>query len=73
MRRILALLGAVSLLFLTLITLAAAFLGASPSLLFVLLFCNIAFPVTIYAYIVITKQIRQSAKTDGEEEEKKEE
>ncbi|MDO4789112.1 MAG: cell division protein DIVIC [Johnsonella sp.] len=72
MKRIFALLGAASLLLLTLITLIAAFSGASPSLLFALVFCNIAFPVTIYAYIVITKQIRQNAKAEEEVREEKE-
>lgn len=57
-KRIFAFIGAMLLIFLTIGTVIAAVIGAPPKILFAFIFCDIVFPVTIYAYMVITRQIR---------------
>jgi len=47
-------------------TVYVAIFTSNTKLLFVFLFIDIVMPVTVYAYIIITKQIKKLEKKDDE-------
>lgn len=60
MKRVFALIFLIIILALIIATVAAAILQAPPNLLFALIFCDIAIPVSIYAFLMITKYIKKN-------------
>ncbi|EHI56221.1 hypothetical protein HMPREF9333_00500 [Johnsonella ignava ATCC 51276] len=58
MKRILAAAAIIVFFILTIATVAAGIAGASSNTLFALLFCSIAIPGSAYAFIIITRQIK---------------
>ena len=66
MKRIFAVILLFILIFSLIATVYVAIFTSNTKLLFVFLFIDIVRPVVVYAYIIITKQIRNLDKTDGE-------
>lgn len=66
MKRIFAIILLLILIFSLLATVYVAIFTSNTKLLFVFLFIDIVMPVIVYAYIIITKQIRNLDKKDGE-------
>ena len=68
MKRIFAIILLLILIFSLLATVYVAIFTSNTKLLFVFLFIDIVMPVIIYAYLVITKQIRNLDRKDDEKE-----
>ena len=68
MKRIFAIILLLILIFSLLATVYVAIFTSNTKLLFVFLFIDIVMPVIIYAYLVITKQIRNLDKKDDDKE-----
>ena len=66
MKRIFAIILLLILIFSLLATVYVAIFTSNTKLLFAFLFIDIAMPVIVYAYIIITKQIRNLDKKDEE-------
>lgn len=66
MKRIFAIILLLILIFSLLATVYVAIFTSNTKLLFVFLFIDIVMPVIVYAYIIITKQLRNLDKKDGE-------
>lgn len=66
MKRIFAIILLLILIFSLLATVYVAIFTSNTKLLFVSLFIDIVMPVIVYAYIIITKQIRNLDKKDEE-------
>ena len=66
MKRISAIILLLILIFSLLATVYVAIFTSNTKLLFVFLFIDIVMPVIVYAYIIITKQIRNLDKKDEE-------
>jgi hypothetical protein len=66
MKRIFAIILLLILIFSLLATVYVAIFTSNTKLLFVFLFIDIVMPVIVYAYIIITKQIRNLDKNDEE-------
>lgn len=66
MKRIFAIILLLILIFSLLATVYVAIFTSNTKLLFVFLFIDIVMPVIVYAYIIITKQIRYLDKKDEE-------
>ena len=66
MKRIFALILLFILIFSLIATVYVAIFTSNTKLLFVFLFIDIVMPVTVYAYIIITKQIKKLEKKDDE-------
>ena len=66
MKRIFAIRLLLILIFSLLATVYVAIFTSNTKLLFVFLFIDIVMPVIVYAYIIITKQIRNLDKKDEE-------
>ena len=66
MKRIFAIILLLILIFSLLATVYVAIFTRNTKLLFVFLFIDIVMPVIVYAYIIITKQIRNLDKKDEE-------
>ena len=66
MKRIFAIILLLILIFSLLATVYVAIFTGNTKLLFVFLFIDIVMPVIVYAYIIITKQIRNLDKKDEE-------
>jgi hypothetical protein len=66
MKRFFAIILLLILIFSLLATVYVAIFTSNTKLLFVFLFIDIVMPVIVYAYIVITKQIRNLDKKDEE-------
>jgi hypothetical protein len=64
MKRIFAIILLLILIFSLLATFYVAIFTSNTKLLFVFLFIDIVMPVIVYAYIIITKQIRNLDKKD---------
>ena len=68
MKRIFAIILLLILIFSLLATVYVAIFTSNTKLLFVFLFIDIVMPVIVYAYIIITKQIRNLDKKDDDKE-----
>ena len=68
MKRIFAVILLFILIFSLIATVYVAIFTSNTKLLFVFLFIDIVMPVIIYAYLVITKQIRNLDRKDDEKE-----
>ena len=66
MKRIFAVILLFILIFSLIATVYVAIFTSNTKLLFVFLFIDIVMPVTVYAYIIITKQIKKIKKKDDE-------
>ena len=66
MKRFFAIILLLILIFSLLATVYVAIFTSNTKLLFVFLFIDIVMPVIVYAYIIITKQIRNIDKKDEE-------
>ena len=66
MKRIFAVIMLFILIFSLIATVYVAIFTSNTKLLFVFLFIDIVMPVIVYAYIIITKQIRNLDKKDEE-------
>lgn len=66
MKRIFAVILLFILIFSLIATVYVAIFTSNTKLLFVFLFIDIVMPVTVYAYIIITKQIKKLKKKDDE-------
>ncbi|EFU76382.1 hypothetical protein HMPREF9970_1101 [Lachnoanaerobaculum saburreum F0468] len=66
MKRIFAVILLFILIFSLIATVYVAIFTSNTKLLFVFLFIDIVMPVTVYAYIIITKQIKKLEKKDDE-------
>ena len=66
MKRIFAIILLLILIFSLLATVYVAIFTSNTKLLFVFLFIDIVMPVTAYAYIIITKQLKKLEKKDDE-------
>ena len=66
MKRIFAIILLFILIFSLIATVYVAIFTSNTKLLFVFLFIDIVMPVTVYAYIIITKQIKKLEKKDDE-------
>ena len=66
MKRFFAIILLLILIFSLLATVYVAMFTSNTKLLFVFLFIDIVMPVIVYAYIIITKQIRNLDKKDEE-------
>ena len=66
MKRIFAIILLLILIFSLLATVYVAIFTSNTKLLFVFLFIDIVMPVIVYAYIIITQQIRNLDKKDEE-------
>lgn len=66
MKRIFAVILLFILIFSLIATIYVAIFTSNTKLLFVFLFIDIVMPVTVYAYIIITKQIKKLEKKDDE-------
>ena len=66
MKRIFAIILLLILIFSLLATVYVAIFTSNTKLLFVFLFIDIVMPVIVYAYIIITKQIRNLDEKDEE-------
>ena len=66
MKRIFAVIMLFILIFSLIATVYVAIFTSNTKLLFVFLFIDIVMPVTVYAYIIITKQIKKLEKKDDE-------
>lgn len=66
MKRFFAIILLLILIFSLLATVYVAIFTSNTKLLFVFLFIDIVMPVIVYAYIIITKQIRNLDKRDEE-------
>ena len=66
MKRIFAVILLFMLIFSLIATVYVAIFTSNTKLLFVFLFIDIVMPVTVYAYIIITKQIKKLEKKDDE-------
>ena len=66
MKRFFAIILLLILIFSLLATVYVAIFTSNTKLLFVFLFIDIVMPVTVYAYIIITKQIKKLEKKDDE-------
>ncbi|EHO54340.1 hypothetical protein HMPREF9099_00402 [Lachnospiraceae bacterium oral taxon 082 str. F0431] len=66
MKRFFAIILLLILIFSLLATVYVAIFTSNTKLLFVFLFIDIVMPVIVYAYIIITKQIRNLDKKDEE-------
>ena len=64
MKRIFAVILLFILIFSLIATVYVAIFTSNTKLLFVFLFIDIVMPVTVYAYIIITKQIKKHEKKD---------
>ena len=68
MKRIFAIILLLILIFSLLATVYVAIFTSNTKLLFVFLFIDIVMPVIVYAYIIITKQIRNLDRKDDDKE-----
>ena len=68
MKRFFAIILLLILIFSLLATVYIAMFTSNTKLLFVFLFIDIVMPVIVYAYIIITKQIRNLDKKDDDKE-----
>ena len=68
MKRFFAIILLLILIFSLLATVYVAIFTSNTKLLFVFLFIDIVMPVIVYAYIIITKQIRNLDKKEDEKE-----
>lgn len=66
MKRIFAVILLFILIFSLIATVYVAIFTSNTKLLFVFLFIDIVMPITVYAYIIITKQIKKLEKKDDE-------
>ncbi len=66
MKRIFAVILLFILIFSLIATVYVAIFTSNTKLLFVFLFIDIVMPVTVYAYIIITKQLKKLEKKDDE-------
>ncbi len=66
MKRIFAVILLFILIFSLIATVYVAIFTSNTKLLFVFIFIDIVMPVTVYAYIIITKQIKKLEKKDDE-------
>ena len=66
MKRIFAVILLFILIFSLIATVYVAIFTSNTKLLFVFLFIDIVMPVTVFAYIIITKQIKKLEKKDDE-------
>ena len=66
MKRIFAVILLFILIFSLIATVYVAIFTSNTKLLFVFLFIDIVMPVTVYSYIIITKQLKKLEKKDDE-------
>ena len=66
MKRIFAVILLFILIFSLIATVYVAIFTSNTKLLFVFIFIDIVMPVTVYAYIIITKQLKKLEKKDDE-------